>query len=69
MDTLFHKSNFNFTAIGEMKWYATLRKMFTINNKKLVNQFKDEQFRVNVSYHLALIGKVVYPLFLIKLNQ
>lgn len=63
MDTLFHKSNFNFTAIGEMKWYATLRKMFTINNKKLVNQFKDEQFRVNVSYHLALIGKVVYPLF------
>lgn len=62
MDTLFHKSNFNFTAIGEMKWYATLRKMFTINNKKLVNQFKDEQFRVNVSYHLALIGKVVYPL-------
>lgn len=63
MDTLFHKSNFNFTAIGEMKWYATLRKMFTINNKKLVNQFKDEQFRINVSYHLALIGKVVYPLF------
>lgn len=63
MDTLFHKSNFNFTAIGEMKWYATLRKMFTISNKKLVNQFKDEQFRVNVSYHLALIGKVVYPLF------
>lgn len=62
MDTLFHKSNFNFTAIGEMKWYATLRKMFTISNKKLVNQFKDEQFRVNVSYHLALIGKVVYPL-------
>ena len=28
-----------------------------------MNQFKDEQFRVNVSYHLALIGKVVYPLF------
>ncbi|MBM0756306.1 MutS-related protein [Staphylococcus epidermidis] len=62
--TLFHQSNFNFTAIGEMRWYATLRNMFHIEHRNLLNLFtNDERFRKEVSYHLALIGKVVYPIF------
>ncbi|MCH4532828.1 MutS family DNA mismatch repair protein [Staphylococcus haemolyticus] len=64
MEEIFHRSNFNFTAIGEMRWFATLRNMFKVNNKQLLDQFNnDETFRVNVSYHLASIGKVVYPIF------
>ena len=60
MEEIFHRSNFNFTAIGEMRWFATLRNMFKVNNKQLLDQFNnDETFRVNVSYHLASIGKVV----------
>ena len=47
-----------------MRWFATLRNMFKVNNKQLLDQFNnDETFRVNVSYHLASIGKVVYPIF------
>lgn len=64
LEEIFHRSNFNFTAIGEMKWYATLRHMFQTNNKQLLDQFNnDTQFRNSVSYRLALIGKVVYPIF------
>ncbi|MDU4612775.1 MAG: MutS family DNA mismatch repair protein [Staphylococcus epidermidis] len=64
MDTLFHKINFNFTAIGEMRLYATLRGMFKVNQTSLINIFKDNKvFRLNVSYILSKIGKNVYPLF------
>lgn len=64
MDTLFHKINFNFTAIGEMRLYATLRGMFKVNQTLLINMFKDNKvFRLNVSYILSKIGKNVYPLF------
>ena len=64
MDTLFHKINFNFTAIGEMRLYATLRGMFKVNQTSLINMFKDNKvFRLNVSYILSKIGKNVYPLF------
>lgn len=70
MEEIFHRSNFNFTAIGEMRWFATLRNMFKVNNKQLLDQFNnDETFRVNVSYHLASIGKVVYPIFPINSKQ
>ena len=64
MDTLFHKINFYFTAIGEMRLYATLRGMFKVNQTSLINMFKDNKvFRLNVSYILSKIGKNVYPLF------
>lgn len=64
MDTLFHKINFNFTAIGEMRLYATLRGMFKVNQTSLINMFKENKvFRINVSYILSKIGKNVYPLF------
>lgn len=64
MDTLFHKINFNFTAIGEMRLYATLRGMFKVNQTSLINMFKENKvFRLNVSYILSKIGKNVYPLF------
>lgn len=64
MDTLFHKINFNFTAIGEMRLYATLRGMFKVNQTSLINKFKENKvFRLNVSYILSKIGKNVYPLF------
>lgn len=56
MEEIFHRSNFNFTAIGEMRWFATLRNMFKVNNKQLLDQFNnDETFRVNVSYHLSFL--------------
>lgn len=64
MDTLFHKINFNFTAVGEMRLYATLRGMFKVNQTSLINMFKENKvFRLNVSYILSKIGKNVYPLF------
>lgn len=64
MDTLFHKINFNFTAIGEMRLYATLRGMFKVNQTSLINMFKENKvFRLDVSYILSKIGKNVYPLF------
>lgn len=64
MDTLFHKINFNFTAIGEMRLYATLRGIFKVNQTSLINMFKENKvFRLNVSYILSKIGKNVYPLF------
>lgn len=45
-----------------MRWFATLRNMFKVNNKQLLDQFNnDETFRVNVSYHLASIGKSGVP--------
>ncbi len=37
MEEIFHRSNFNFTAIGEMRWFATLRNMFKVNNKQLLD--------------------------------
>ncbi|UDI77141.1 MutS family DNA mismatch repair protein [Staphylococcus taiwanensis] len=64
MEEIFHRSNFNFTAIGEMRWFATLRNMFKANNQQLLDRINNnEGFRHKVSYHLAAIGKVVYPIF------
>ena len=64
LSALFHKINFNFTAIGEMKLYATLRGMFKIENQSLIQRYNDDKsFRLNVSYILSKIGKNVYPLF------
>lgn len=62
MEEIFHRSNFNFTAIGEMRWFATLRNMFKVNNKQLLDQFNnDETFRVNVSYHLGFYWQSGVP--------
>ncbi|EES42177.1 MutS domain V protein [Staphylococcus caprae M23864:W1] len=64
LSALFHKINFNFTAIGEMKLYATLRGMFKIEDQSLIQRYNDDKsFRLNVSYILSKIGKNVYPLF------
>ncbi|QQT11826.1 MutS family DNA mismatch repair protein [Staphylococcus pasteuri] len=64
MDALFQSMNFNFTAIGEMRLYATLRGMFKANNKELKRYFKhNRSFRNQVAFHLAQIGKSVYPHF------
>ncbi|MDT4057907.1 MutS family DNA mismatch repair protein, partial [Staphylococcus aureus] len=64
MNAIFHKMNYNLTAIGEMKLYACLRGMLSITNKSLLSLFNDNaEFRKNVTYHLALIGKTVYPTF------
>ncbi len=64
LKALFDSMNFNFTAIGEMRLYATLRKMFTIHNQMLIQKFKnDELFRLKISTHLAKIGKAIYPTF------
>ncbi|MCI2955949.1 MutS family DNA mismatch repair protein [Staphylococcus caprae] len=64
LSALFHKINFNFTAIGEMKLYATLRSMFKIEDQSLIQRYNDDKsFRLNVSYILSKIGKNVYPLF------
>lgn len=50
IEALFHKINFNFTAIGEMKLYATLRGMFSIENQSLIKRYsEDKSFRLNVS--------------------
>ncbi|MEJ7326618.1 MutS family DNA mismatch repair protein, partial [Staphylococcus epidermidis] len=38
IEALFHKINFNFTAIGEMKLYASLRGMFSIDNQSLIKR-------------------------------
>lgn len=64
MNAIFHKMNYNLTAIGEMKLYACLRGMLSITNKSLLSLINDNaEFRKNVTYHLALIGKTVYPTF------
>ncbi|MEB7463400.1 AAA family ATPase [Staphylococcus succinus] len=64
MDAVFDKMNFNFTAIGEMRLYATLRRMFQVKDSKLIRHFKtDVSFRQQVSFHLAQIGKAIYPMF------
>lgn len=64
MNAIFHKMNYNLTAIGEMKLYACLRGMLSITNKSLLSLFNDNaEFRKNVTYHLALVGKTVYPTF------
>ncbi|RAV23590.1 MutS family DNA mismatch repair protein, partial [Staphylococcus warneri] len=33
LDSVFQNMNFNFTAIGEMRLFATLRQMFEVNNQ------------------------------------
>ncbi|MCG7339938.1 AAA family ATPase [Staphylococcus sp. ACRSN] len=64
MDQLFQTLNFNFTSIGEMRLYATLRQMFKIDNGTLIDRFKSNiQFREQISLHLAKVGKAIYPLF------
>ena len=64
MDALFQSMNFNFTALGEMRLYATLRRMYKVNNKILLKRFKeDTSFRNQVSLRLGLVGKSVYPHF------
>ena len=64
MDALFQSMNFNFTALGEMRLYATLRRMFKMNNKILLNRFKeDTSFRNQVSLRLGLVGKVSIHIF------
>lgn len=64
LETFFYKINFNFTVIGEIKLYATLRGMFKIGNTSLIQMFTNNQhFRLNVSYILSKVCKSVYPLF------
>lgn len=64
MDALFQSMNFNFTSLGEMRLYATLRRMYKVNNKILLKRFKeDTSFRNKVSLRLGLVGKSVYPHF------
>src|SRR5699024_12167465 len=64
LNALFDNMNFNFSAIGEMRLYATLRMMFTIHNQALIQKFKnDDIFRLKISTHLAKIGKAIYPTF------
>lgn len=64
MDQLFQKINFNFTSIGEMRLYATLRQMYQVKNESLFNLFiSNVFFREQVSIHLAKLGKAIYPLF------
>ncbi|UXU53423.1 MutS-related protein [Staphylococcus arlettae] len=61
---LFKRMNFNFTAIGEMRLYSTLRNMTTVDNESLIQLFKSNSYiRETVSYHLALIGKSIYPIY------
>ncbi|NWK83973.1 AAA family ATPase [Staphylococcus sp. GSSP0090] len=64
LDSVFQNMNFNFTAIGEMRLFATLRHMFEVNNQSLIHHFKsDSLFRNQLSLHLAQIGKSIYPVF------
>ncbi|MBU7217516.1 MutS-related protein [Staphylococcus gallinarum] len=64
MDQLFQNINFNFTSIGEMRLYATLRQMYQVKNESLIKRFKSNvSFRESVSIHLAKLGKSIYPLF------
>src|SRR5699024_7458946 len=64
LKALFDSMNFNFIAIGEMRLYATLRKMFTIHNQMLIQKFKHyELFRLKISIHLVKLGKAIYPTF------
>lgn len=64
IDDVFQQLNYNFTAIGEMRLYATLRGMFKVNNQSLINKFKNHKtFRQSVSVHLSQIGKTIYPMF------
>ena len=63
MDSLFQTMNYNFTAIGEMKLYATLRGMFKANNKTLIHKIKtSESFRNYLSLKLSKLEKY-YPFF------
>lgn len=64
LDSVFHNMNFNFTAIGEMRLYATLRNMFKVQDESLMTHFRTNQtFRTEISLHLAQIGKAIYPIF------
>lgn len=49
LDTVFQYMNYNFTAIGEMRLYATLRKMHTVEHQHLIASFKEHRgFREKV---------------------
>lgn len=62
LDELFQQLNFNFSAIGEMRLFATLRGMYAIEDEQLIETFKKHRsFREFVSLKLAQIGKSVYP--------
>lgn len=64
LDSVLQNMNFNFTAIGEMRLFATLRQMFEVNNQSLIHHFKsDSHFRNQLSLHLAQIRKSIYPIF------
>lgn len=64
MDSLFQTMNYNFTAIGEMKLYATLRGMFKANNKTLIHKIKtSESFRNYLSLKLSKVGKNIILFF------
>lgn len=64
MPQLFSIMNFNFTAIGEMRLVSALRHMKKINNEKLFQVFNENDgVRNFVAYHLAKIGKTIYPIF------
>ncbi|MBM0868900.1 MutS-related protein [Staphylococcus auricularis] len=64
LDTVFQYMNYNFTAIGEMRLYATLRKMHTVEHQHLIASFKEHRgFREKVSLILAKLGKAIYPIF------
>lgn len=64
MPKLFSVMNFNFTAIGEMRLVCALRHMKKVNNEKLFHVFNNnDSVRNFVAYHLAKIGKSIYPTF------
>ena len=64
LDSLFHNMNFNFTAIGEMRLFATLKNMFQVTDAKLLYNFTTNiDFRNEISLYLAQIGKAIHPTF------
>lgn len=61
---LFSMMNFNFTAIGEMRLVCVLRNMKKVNNENLFKLFNNnDEVRNTMAYHLAKIGKTIYPTF------
>ncbi|MGW7778456.1 MutS-related protein [Staphylococcus xylosus] len=64
LDSVFHNMNFNFTAIGEMRLFATLKNMFQVTDAKLLSDITANiDFRNKISLYLAQIGKAIYPTF------
>ncbi|MCU5746153.1 MutS family DNA mismatch repair protein [Staphylococcus sp. SQ8-PEA] len=64
LDEVYQQLNYNFTSIGEMRLYASLRGMDTVKNERLIQDIKERsQFREKISLYLAMIGKAVYPLY------